>query len=47
MGQFKRMEIQSEQPLTVHTDGELFAGFGVDVKKLSVELLPGAIEIVS
>jgi YegS/Rv2252/BmrU family lipid kinase len=47
MGQFKRMEIQSEQPLIVHTDGELFAGFGVDVKKLSIELLPGAIEIVS
>lgn len=47
MGQFKCMEIQSEQPLIIHTDGEFFAGFGVDVKKLSVELLPGAIEIVS
>ena len=47
MGQFKRMEIQSDQPLIIHTDGEFFAGFGVDVKKLSVEILPGAIDIVS
>ncbi len=47
MGQFKRMEIQSNKPLYIHTDGEIFAGFGVDVRDLSVEIIPGAIEVVA
>ncbi len=46
-GQFRRMELQSDRPLIIHTDGEIFAGFGVDVRQLSVEIQPGAIEIIS
>jgi hypothetical protein len=28
------------------TDGEIFAGFGMDVRDLSVEIIPAAIEVL-
>jgi diacylglycerol kinase (ATP) len=46
IGQFKKLELCSDKPLTIHTDGEIFAGFGVDVRKLSVEIIPDALEVV-
>jgi len=46
MGQFRRMELEAEHPLIIHTDGEIFAGFGMDVRRLTVEIHPSAIEIV-
>ena len=45
-GQFHKLELQSNRPLTIHTDGEIFAGFGMDVRRLSAEIIPGAIEIM-
>ncbi len=45
--QFKKIELTSDRPLIIHTDGEIYAGFGVDVRQLSVELLPGAITVVA
>jgi diacylglycerol kinase (ATP) len=47
MGQFQKMEVQSNKPLYIHTDGEIFAGFGIDVRSLSAEIIPGAIEVVT
>jgi diacylglycerol kinase (ATP) len=47
MGQFQKMEVQSNKPLYIHTDGEIFAGFGMDVRSLSAEIIPGAIEVVT
>ncbi len=46
MGTFHKMEIQSNKPLYIHTDGEVFAGFGMDVRDISAEILPGAVEVV-
>lgn len=46
-GQFKTLELESDRPLYIHADGEIFAGFGVNVRQLSVELKPAALEIVS
>jgi YegS/Rv2252/BmrU family lipid kinase len=46
-GVFQRLELQSDHPLLIHTDGEIFAGFGVDVRSLSLEILPQAIEILA
>jgi YegS/Rv2252/BmrU family lipid kinase len=45
MGQFQRMDIQSEQPLNIHIDGEIFADFSTDVRQISVEIHPGALEV--
>jgi len=46
MGKFQRMQIDSDRSLPIHIDGEIFAGFGVDVRQLSVEILPSALEVI-
>jgi YegS/Rv2252/BmrU family lipid kinase len=46
MGQFKNLELEADSPLHIHTDGEVYAGFGTDVRRLKVETLPGEIEIM-
>jgi YegS/Rv2252/BmrU family lipid kinase len=46
MGQFHSMQINSDRPLTIHTDGEIYAGFGVDVHQVSLEILPEALEVM-
>jgi YegS/Rv2252/BmrU family lipid kinase len=45
MGTLRKMELESDAPLRIHIDGETFAGFGSDVRKIKVEVIPGAIEI--
>ncbi len=47
MGKLTQMELQSESPLVIHVDGEIFAGFGMDIRQLRVEIIPGAVELVS
>jgi hypothetical protein len=47
MGTLTRMELRAESGLPIHVDGEIFAGFGMDVRYLSIELLPGALEIMA
>ena len=46
MGTFKKMEIKSDKPLYLHTDGEMFAGFNHDIHYLKVEVIPEAIEVL-
>jgi diacylglycerol kinase (ATP) len=47
MGKFSKLTLQADRPLRIHTDGEIFAGFGTDVRSLSVEVLPEALEIIA
>jgi diacylglycerol kinase family enzyme len=47
MGTFKKMEIKSDKPLVLHTDGEVYAGFNHSVHYLKAELLPGALEVIA
>ncbi|MEX1247258.1 MAG: diacylglycerol kinase family protein [Anaerolineales bacterium] len=47
MGKLKTMEIQSEQPLWLHTDGETWAGFSSNIHHLKISLLPQALEMMS
>lgn len=46
MNKFKEVKITSDRPLVIHTDGEIFAGFGTDVRELSVKILPSALEVI-
>ncbi len=46
MGQFKSMELIADRPLIIHADGEILSGFGMDVRGLKLELLPGALEVM-
>jgi YegS/Rv2252/BmrU family lipid kinase len=46
MGKCKKVSLESDRPLYIHTDGEIFTGFGSNVKKITVEILPGALKVV-
>lgn len=46
LGQCRRMRLTSEAPVTVHTDGEIFAGFTSGVTELSIEVAPGSLQIL-
>jgi diacylglycerol kinase (ATP) len=46
MGEFLSLELSSDRPLFIHTDGEIFAGFGMDVRNLEAEILAGEIEVL-
>jgi diacylglycerol kinase family enzyme len=46
MGQVKVLTLESDRPLYIHTDGEIFAGFGTDVRDLSIKVLPAALEVI-
>jgi diacylglycerol kinase (ATP) len=46
MGTCRRMNVTSKQPLYIHCDGEIYAGFGTNVRKLAIELLPSSIQFL-
>jgi diacylglycerol kinase (ATP) len=46
MDSLKSMSLTSDRPLYIHLDGEIFSGFGTEVKKLSIEILPGVIQVM-
>jgi len=46
MGQLRKMTLEANRPLYIHIDGEIFSGFGADVRKLKLELLPDALEVM-
>ncbi len=45
MGALRHLELHSDRPLYIHLDGEIFAGFGSDVRHLKLDLLPQALEV--
>jgi YegS/Rv2252/BmrU family lipid kinase len=45
MGTMRKMELHADAPLRIHIDGEIFSGFGTDVRGLKLELIPGALVI--
>ncbi len=46
LGKFRRLQLQSERPINIHADGEVLYGFGSDVKRVTIEVMPQAIEII-
>ena len=47
LGQFRRLQLQSECPVTIHADGEVICGFETDVKDVKIEVVPEALEIIT
>jgi diacylglycerol kinase (ATP) len=45
-GTFKKISLKSNQPLWIHADGEIFAGFSSHVTELSLEVIPNAIQLI-
>jgi diacylglycerol kinase (ATP) len=46
MGTCRKMAVTSKQALYVHCDGEIYAGFDTDIRKLAIEILPNAIRFL-
>jgi diacylglycerol kinase (ATP) len=46
LGKLHRMQIKADKPVTIHADGEVIAGFGTDVRNVTVEVVPSAVEIM-
>ncbi len=46
LGTFRRLHLRSDRPLRIHLDGEIFAGFGTDVRELTLSLLPQALRVM-
>jgi diacylglycerol kinase (ATP) len=43
MGTCRRMNVNSQQRLYIHCDGEIYAGFGTDVHRLTIQILPNSL----
>ncbi len=46
IGQFKKLSLKSDAPLYIHIDGEIYTSFGSDLRGISVELAPNALQVV-
>ena len=46
IGQFKELELTADAPLLIHTDGEIFANATTNVRQLTVEILPRALDLI-
>lgn len=46
MGDCRKMAITSDRPLYIHLDGEIYTGFGSNVRRLSIEVVPEALRVV-
>ncbi len=46
LGSFRELELTSEEPVTIHTDGEIFAGFTSQVTGVKISILPGALKVI-
>jgi diacylglycerol kinase (ATP) len=47
MGTFHKMTLSSDRPLYIHADGEIYTGFSTNIRKLSLEVIPNAIQVVA
>jgi diacylglycerol kinase family enzyme len=47
MGKFHKITLSSDRALYIHADGEIYSGFNTNIRNLSLELLPGVIQVVA
>lgn len=45
-GEIKKMNIESNHPLYLHIDGEVFANFATDIRQLNIKIITGALEVL-
>jgi len=46
LGACKKFTLSADRPLFIHADGEIFSGPGTDLRKVTFEVLPGALKVV-
>ncbi len=42
----KKLSMTSDRPLYIHADGEIYTSFGSNLRKVTFEILPGAVKVV-
>jgi len=46
LGTCKKMSLVADRPLYIHADGEVYTSFGSNLRRLTVEIMPGALNVV-
>ena len=46
MGTCRKFSLDSERPVYIHADGEIYTSFGSNLHKVDFEILPGALKVV-
>jgi diacylglycerol kinase family enzyme len=46
MGSCKKMTVAADRPMYIHADGEIYTGFGTDIRRVTFEVLPGLLKVV-
>jgi YegS/Rv2252/BmrU family lipid kinase len=46
LGSCKRMSVIADRPMYIHADGEIYTGFGSNLRRVTIEVLPGALNVV-
>jgi YegS/Rv2252/BmrU family lipid kinase len=46
MGTCKHMTVAADRPMYIHADGEIYSGFGTNIRKVIFEVLPNALKVV-
>jgi YegS/Rv2252/BmrU family lipid kinase len=46
MGSCRSFSMLSDRPLYIHADGEIFTSFGSNLRKLDIEILPDALQVI-
>jgi diacylglycerol kinase (ATP) len=47
VGECTRLSLSSDKSLYIHTDGEIYSGFGTNVRQVSFEILPEALQVMT
>jgi YegS/Rv2252/BmrU family lipid kinase len=46
LGSCRKMSVSADRPMYIHTDGEIYSGFGTNLRKVTFEVLPNALRVV-
>jgi YegS/Rv2252/BmrU family lipid kinase len=46
MGTCRKMSMTSDRPIYIHADGEIYTGFGSNLRQLSIEVVPNALRVI-
>ena len=46
LGTCKQMSVQADRPMYIHADGEIYTSVGSNLRNVSFEILPGALQVV-
>lgn len=46
LGSCKKMTVATDRAMYIHADGEIYTSFGSNLRKVTIEVLPGALKVV-